>query len=116
MSPLRRCIALLFGLLLPQLALLRDPSCDSHATVTAHAQPAAHAVHDASPVPSPPDGCDAEGVPSGCTSMPSCVQMAVIPASVVVRVTSPTVDVALPEPAAVLSHSVAAPDVPPPRG
>ena len=119
MPSLRRCSALLFGLLFLQLALLGDGgSCRSHGSAgsgaSMAAMPMASAAQDRAP--SSHDGCDTERAASRCATMPSCATALVAPVRVVALLHARPEAQALPEPVSIHSQPAAGPDVPPPRG
>ena len=120
MPSLRRCSALLFGLLFLQLALLGDGgSCRLHGSAGAGASMAAMPMVGAAQdrAPSSHDGCDTERAASRCATMPSCATALAAPVRVVALVQSAApATQALPAPVSIHSQPTLGPDVPPPRG
>jgi len=118
MPSLRRCSALLFGLLFLQLALLGDGGgCRSRGSAGfagLAAMPMAGATHDRAP--SSHHGCDTERAASRCATMPSCATAFAAPVRVAALVHAGPVARGLPEPVSIHSLPAAGPDVPPPRG
>ena len=144
MPALRRTIAALSGALLLQLSLLASGTlCTMHGA--ASARPSAHDMHAmhsmdagvapgmapgmisadaAAPAGDSSQGCDASSrtdgcrlpwAPGQCTSMTTCATPATPSAAVVAQVVSVRGESNLPEPRAIHSGPVAAPELPPPR-
>ena len=121
MPRLRRLTAVLCSLLLVQLTLLDGyRSCAPHARPQEHGSAEMTAVMHGSralaAAAASTDGCDTEHLPSACSAMSACVSTLGLPTSGVAGEALLPAPMTLPEPVAIHSQPLAAPDAPPPRG
>lgn len=118
MSIIRRCAAVATCLLLLQLTMLGSQvACDAHERDDSTSLARHGRSHSAAPASN--DDCGAPGTTgatSACASMPACAVTLGVPAHAITSVTLLSPLALLPDPVSTHSHTVAGPDVPPPRG